>query len=191
MIGQFEGAIEKIVALAVLMPIVASMGGNAGTQTVTVAVRALAMGELTAANALALRRQGSRGRRPQRHRSSPCSWARPWSPGIGDWRLGAVIGAAMVCNLFAAALAGTLIPLGLQKFGVDPAVSSTVFLTTVTDVIGFLAFLGLATRLSALAGTQPPRSDARVDERAESPRSGRIAASQRKSGALAGCGGAA
>ena len=63
----------------------------------------------------------------------------------GDWRLGAVIGAAMICNLLAAALAGTLIPLGLQKFGVDPAVSSTVFLTTVTDVIGFLAFLGLAT----------------------------------------------
>ncbi len=63
----------------------------------------------------------------------------------GDWRLGAVIAAAMICNLVAAALAGTLIPLGLQKFGVDPAVSSTVFLTTVTDVIGFLAFLGLAT----------------------------------------------
>ena len=63
----------------------------------------------------------------------------------GDWRLGAVIGAAMICNLIAAALAGTLIPLGLEKLGVDPAVSSTVFLTTVTDVIGFLAFLGLAT----------------------------------------------
>ena len=64
---------------------------------------------------------------------------------FGDWRLGAVIAAAMVCNLMAAALAGTLIPLGLQKFGVDPAVSSTVFLTMVTDVIGFLTFLGLAT----------------------------------------------
>ena len=63
----------------------------------------------------------------------------------GEWRLGAVIGAAMICNLLAAALGGTLIPLGLQKFGVDPAVSSTVFLTTVTDVIGFLSFLGLAT----------------------------------------------
>src|SRR6185369_9506294 len=120
-IGQFEGAIEKIVALAVLMPIVASMGDNAGTQTVTVAVGglngmifALIMGAAVVA----------------------------W---YHDWRLGAVIGAAMVCNLIAAALAGTLIPLGLQKFGVDPAVSSTVFLTTVTDVIGFLAFLGLAT----------------------------------------------
>ena len=64
---------------------------------------------------------------------------------FGDWRLGGVIAAAMICNLFAAALAGSLIPLGLQKFGVDPAVSSTVFLTMVTDVIGFLTFLGLAT----------------------------------------------
>jgi magnesium transporter len=143
-IGQFEGAIEKIVALAVLMPIVASMGGNAGTQTVTVAVRALAMGELTPANAL---------------RFIAKEFAVGGLNGIifavlmggavvlwyHDWRLGAVIAAAMVCNLLAAALAGTLIPIGLQKFGVDPAVSSTVFLTTVTDVIGFLAFLGLAT----------------------------------------------
>jgi len=143
-IGQFEGAIEKIVALAVLMPIVASMGGNAGTQTVTVAVRALAMGELTPANAL---------------RFIAKEFAVGGLNGIifavfmggavvlwyQDWRLGAVIGAAMICNLVAAALAGTLIPIGLQKFGVDPAVSSTVFLTTVTDVIGFLAFLGLAT----------------------------------------------
>jgi magnesium transporter len=143
-IGQFEGAIEKIVALAVLMPIVASMGGNAGTQTVTVAVRALAMGELTPANAL---------------RFIAKEFAVGGLNGIifavlmggavvlwyQDWRLGAVIAAAMVCNLLAAALAGTLIPIGLQKFGVDPAVSSTVFLTTVTDVIGFLAFLGLAT----------------------------------------------
>ncbi len=143
-IGQFEDAIEKIVALAVLMPIVASMGGNAGTQTVTVAVRALAMGELTPANAL---------------RFIAKEFAVGGLNGIlfallmggavvawyHDWRLGAVIGAAMICNLTAAALAGTLIPIGLQKFGVDPAVSSTVFLTTVTDVIGFLAFLGLAT----------------------------------------------
>ncbi len=143
-IGQFEGAIEKIVALAVLMPIVASMGGNAGTQTVTVAVRALAMGELTAANALRFIAKeiavgGLNG------------FIFAIVMGVAvvgwyhDWRLGAVIGAAMICNLVAAALAGTLIPLGLEKLGVDPAVSSTVFLTTVTDVIGFLAFLGLAT----------------------------------------------
>jgi magnesium transporter len=143
-IGQFENAIEKIVALAVLMPIVASMGGNAGTQTVTVAVRALAMGELTAANALRFIAKeffvgGLNG----------IIFALLMGAAVivwyHDWKLGAVIGAAMVCNLLAAALAGTLIPLGLQKAGVDPAVSSTVFLTTVTDVIGFLSFLGLAT----------------------------------------------
>jgi magnesium transporter len=143
-IGQFEHSIEKIVALAVLMPIVASMGGNAGTQTVTVAVRALAMGELTAVNALRFIAKeavvgGLNGFLfALLMGAAVVAW-------YGDWRLGAVIGAAMICNLLAAALAGTLIPLGLQKFGVDPAVSSTVFLTTVTDVVGFLAFLGLAT----------------------------------------------
>ena len=143
-IGQFEGAIEKIVALAVLMPIVASMGGNAGTQTVTVAVRALAMGELTAANALRFI-----GKEIAVGGLNGMIFALVMGAAVvlwyHDWRLGAVIGAAMICNLVAAALAGTLIPIGLQKFGVDPAVSSTVFLTTVTDVIGFLAFLGLAT----------------------------------------------
>ncbi|MFO1079471.1 MAG: magnesium transporter [Reyranellaceae bacterium] len=143
-IGQFEDSIEKIVALAVLMPIVASMGGNAGTQTVTVAVRALAMGELTTANALRfVAKEAAVGGLngivfALLMGAAVVTW-------YGDWRLGAVIGAAMVCNLLAAALAGTLIPIGLQKFGVDPAVSSTVFLTTVTDVVGFLAFLGLAT----------------------------------------------
>ncbi|MGE5148576.1 MAG: magnesium transporter [Rhodospirillaceae bacterium] len=143
-IGQFEGAIEKIVALAVLMPIVASMGGNAGTQTVTVAVRALAMGELTAANALRFI-----GKEIAVGGLNGFIFAIIMGIAVvgwyHDWRLGAVIGAAMICNLIAAALAGTLIPLGLEKLGVDPAVSSTVFLTTVTDVIGFLAFLGLAT----------------------------------------------
>lgn len=143
-IGQFEGAIEKIVVLAVLMPIVASMGGNAGTQTVTVAVRALAMGELTAANALRfVAKEVAVGS------LNGMIFALLMGAGVvawyRDWRLGAVIAAAMICNLLAAALAGTLIPLTLQKMGVDPAVSSTVFLTTVTDVVGFLAFLGLAT----------------------------------------------
>jgi|FEC22Drversion2_1045045.scaffolds.fasta_scaffold00280_33 magnesium transporter len=143
-IGQFEHSIEKIVALAVLMPIVASMGGNAGTQTVTVAVRALATGQLTAANALRfIAKEAAVGG------LNGVVFAIVMGIAVvawyHDWRLGAVIGAAMICNLIAAALAGTLIPLGLQKFGVDPAVSSTVFLTTVTDVIGFLAFLGLAT----------------------------------------------
>jgi magnesium transporter len=143
-IGQFEHSIEKIVALAVLMPIVASMGGNAGTQTVTVAVRALAMGGLTAANALRfIAKEAAVGG------LNGVIFALIMGAAVvvwyGDWRLGAVIGAAMICNLLAAALAGTLIPLALQKVGIDPAVSSTVFLTTVTDVVGFLAFLGLAT----------------------------------------------
>jgi magnesium transporter len=143
-IGQFEHSIEKIVALAVLMPIVASMGGNAGTQTVTVAVRALAMGELTAANALRfIAKEATVGG------LNGFLFALVMGAAVvawyGDWRLGAVIGAAMICNLLAAALAGTLIPLSLQKLGIDPAVSSTVFLTTVTDVVGFVAFLGLAT----------------------------------------------
>ena len=143
-IGQFEDSIEKIVVLAVLMPIVASMGGNAGTQTVTVAVRALAMGELTAANAVRfIAKEAAVGG------LNGMIFAILMGAGViawyGDWKLGAVIAAAMVCNLIAAALAGTFIPLGLQKMGVDPAVSSTVFLTTVTDVVGFLAFLGLAT----------------------------------------------
>lgn len=143
-IGQFEDAIEKIVALAVLMPIVASMGGNAGTQTVTVAVRALAMGELTPANALRfiVKEAAVGGLNGMIFAVLMGGAVMLW---YRDWRLGAVIASAMVCNLFAAALAGTLIPLGLRKFGVDPAVSSTVFLTTVTDVVGFLAFLGLAT----------------------------------------------
>jgi magnesium transporter len=141
-IGQFEGSIEKIVVLAVLMPIVASMGGNAGTQTVTVAVRALAMGELTAANALRFIGKAVGGLNGLIFAVLMGAGVIAW---YGDWKLGAVIAAAMVCNLIAAALAGTFIPLGLQKMGVDPAVSSTVFLTTVTDVVGFLAFLGLAT----------------------------------------------
>jgi magnesium transporter len=143
-IGQFENAIEKIVALAVLMPIVASMGGNAGTQTVTVAVRALAMGELTATNMFRFiaKEVAVGGLNGMLFAILMGGAVFAW---YGDWKLGAVIGSAMICNLVAAALSGTLIPLGLQKIGVDPAVSSTVFLTTVTDVIGFLAFLGLAT----------------------------------------------
>jgi magnesium transporter len=143
-IGQFEDTIEKIVILAVLMPIVASMGGNAGIQTVTVTVRALAMGELTPANVLRFV-----GKEAMVGSLNGLLFAAILAVGVivvfHDWRLGGVIAAAMVCNLMAAALAGALIPLGLQKFGVDPAVSSTVFLTMVTDVTGFLTFLGLAT----------------------------------------------
>ena len=142
-IGQFEEELQKIVALAVLMPIVASMGGNAGTQTVTVAVRALAMGELTIANITRFVVKeafvGGANGLVFALILGVITWA--W---FHDPRIGLIIAAAMVINLVCAALAGTLIPLGLQRAGVDPAVSSTVFLTTVTDVVGFLAFLGLA-----------------------------------------------
>ncbi len=142
-IGQFEEELQKIVALAVLMPIVASMGGNAGTQTVTVAVRALAMGELTIANIARFVVKeifvGGANGLIFALILGVITWA--W---FHDPRIGLIIAAAMVINLICAALAGTLIPLGLQRAGVDPAVSSTVFLTTVTDVVGFLAFLGLA-----------------------------------------------
>ena len=142
-IGFFEGTIEQVVALAVLMPIVASMGGNAGTQTLTVAVRALAMKDLTAANA-----QRFVGKELLVGLVNGLLFA-VLAGGVAwlwfqSWQIGAVIAAAMVINMVVAGLFGTLIPIGLEKVGVDPAVASTVFLTTVTDVIGFLAFLGLA-----------------------------------------------
>ena len=142
-IALFTSTIEAVVALAVLMPIVASMGGNAGTQTLTIAVRALATKDLTEANA----------------------WRIIWrevNVGLlnglmfavvsgliglawfGSPVLGAVLGLAMIGNLFVAGLAGILIPLGLKRSGLDPALASGVFVTTVTDVVGFFSFLALA-----------------------------------------------
>ncbi len=142
-IGFFDATIEQMVALAVLMPIVASMGGNAGTQSLTVAVRAIAMKELTTTNALRVI-----GKEVLVGVSNGIlfavliglvAWV--WFDNVG---LGVVIGLAMVFNLIIAGLAGSAIPVMLERFHVDPAVSSAVFLTTVTDVVGFLAFLGLA-----------------------------------------------
>jgi magnesium transporter len=143
-IGIFGATIEKMVALAVLMPIVASMGGNAGTQTMTVAVRALATRELTAANvARVVFRETAVGL------LNGAAFAILMGMIAYFWfqstRLGLVIGAAMIVNLLAAALAGIFIPLALNRMKFDPAVSSTVFVTTVTDVVGFFSFLGLAT----------------------------------------------
>jgi magnesium transporter len=142
-IGVFEGTIEQVVALAVLMPIVASMGGNAGTQTLTVAVRALAMKDLTVANAKRFIGKDAIVGMINGALFAVLTGAIAWfwfdSPAIG-----LVLAAAMVINMLVAGLSGTLIPLGLDKFGIDPAIASTVFLTTVTDVIGFFAFLGLA-----------------------------------------------
>jgi len=143
-ISNFEGALQKMVALAVLMPIVASMGGNAGTQTMTVAVRALATRELSSANAWrVIRRELLVGV------LNGLSFALIMGVIAASWfnvtDLGLVMGLAMLTVLAAAALGGILIPLGLIRLGVDPAVSSGPFVTTVTDVVGFFSFLGIAT----------------------------------------------
>ena len=142
-IGLFEATIERVVALAVLMPIVASMGGNAGTQTLTVAVRAIAMKDLGPWNALRFVGKellvGGFNGVVFAILMGVIAWL--W---FNDPLIGSVIAAAMVVNLIVAALFGTLIPLGLERFKIDPAVASGVFLTTVTDVVGFFAFLGLA-----------------------------------------------
>jgi magnesium transporter len=142
-ISLFEATIEQMVALAVLMPIVASMGGNAGTQTMTVAVRALAMQDLGPVNALrVILRESAVGLlNGLLFAVIMAAIAYFW---FGSGQLGLVIGVAMVVNLVAAALAGILIPLGLDQLDLDPAIASGVFVTTVTDVVGFFAFLGLA-----------------------------------------------
>ena len=143
-IAQFSSSIEKMVALAVLMPIVASMGGNAGTQTMTVAVRALATRELSDANAWrVVRRELLVGIfNGIGFAIIIGAVAAAWF-GVGDLFL--VMGLAMLTVLAAAALGGIVIPLVLTKLGVDPAVSSGPFVTTITDVVGFFAFLGIAT----------------------------------------------
>ena len=142
-ISLFDATIEQMVALAALMPIVASMGGNAGTQTMTVTVRALATRDLDRARVRRLIvREVSGGF------VNGCIFAvliglvtaiRYMSPGLG-----VVIGMAMIVNMIAAGTAGILIPLTLNRMKIDPAIASSVFVTTVTDVVGFFAFLGLA-----------------------------------------------
>ena len=143
-LGLFEGSLEKMVALAVLAPIVASQGGNATTQTMTVAVRALATRELTDANArrVILRELsvGALNGLAFAVITGVAAWAWFRVPGLGI-----VIGLAMICNLIAAALGGILIPLGLHRLKFDPAVASSPFVTTVTDVVGFFSFLAIAT----------------------------------------------
>ena len=142
-IAQFEAAIAQIVALAVLMPIVASMGGNAGTQSLTVAVRAIATKDLTSSNVWrVIRRECIVGL------INGLIFALVMGVvGIlwfGGPELGYVIAAAMVINLVVAGFAGTVIPVLLDRAGIDPALASGAFVTTVTDVVGFFAFLGLA-----------------------------------------------
>jgi len=142
-IGLFDATIQQTVALAVLMPIVASMGGNAGTQTLTVTVRALATKELTGANAYRVITKevivGIFNGVLFAVLSGLVAWG--W---FGSPVLGGVIAAAMVINMVIAGLAGASIPIILERAGADPAIASSVFLTTVTDVVGFFAFLGLA-----------------------------------------------
>jgi magnesium transporter len=145
-IALFEDTIEKIVALAVLAPIVASMGGNAGTQSLTVAVRAIAMREISRTNALrVIVKEVALGVINGVLFGVMVGFVSfLW---FGKPMLGVVIGLALILNLMAAGLAGMTIPLILERLGVDPAVASGVFLTTVTDVVGFFTFLGLATWL--------------------------------------------
>lgn len=142
-ISLFDDVIAAAVALAVLMPIVASMGGNAGTQSLTVAVRGLATRDLTDANArrVVLRELAAGAANGAAFAAIMGAVAMAW---FGDPLLAGVIGAAMIINLVAAALAGVLIPIALEKLGADPALASGTFVTTVTDVVGFFAFLGLA-----------------------------------------------
>ena len=143
-ISLFDASIEKIVALAVLMPIVASMGGNAGTQTLTITVRALATQELLPVNAarLVYREVGVGILNGILFAIITGTIGAVW---FGDNLLGAVLAAAMIVNLVVAALAGILIPISLNRMNIDPALASSVFVTTVTDVIGFFAFLSFAT----------------------------------------------
>lgn len=143
-IAMFGTSIEKMVALAVLMPIVASMGGNAGTQTMTVTVRALATKELRRSNAWRIiRREAAVGLINGLVFATLLGTVAILWFGVRD--LGVVVGLALVCVLTAAAFGGILIPLALNRMGVDPAVSSGPFVTTITDMVGFLAFLGIAT----------------------------------------------
>ena len=141
-IGIFESSLRQLVALAILMPIVASMGGNAGTQTLTVAVRALALREVTRANALRVI-----GKEFAVGTINGIIFAVIIGSVASYWfqmpLLGIIIGAAMIINLMVACLSGILIPLILDKTGIDPAIASTVVLTTITDIFGFFVFLGL------------------------------------------------
>jgi magnesium transporter len=142
-IGLFDATIEQMVALAVLMPIVASMGGNAGTQTMTITVRALALRELDRSRI---------GRLIVREMTAGLINGIIFAILIGaitavrfaNFQLGIVIGLAMIVNMIAAGTAGILIPLALNRLKIDPAVASSVFVTSITDVVGFFAFLGLA-----------------------------------------------
>ncbi|HEB97379.1 MAG TPA: magnesium transporter [Sedimenticola thiotaurini] len=142
-IGLFEETIQRVVALAVLMPVVASMGGIAGSQTLTLTIRGIALGQLSGKNArrLLLKEMAVAG-------INSIVWAAVVATIAGIWfhsvDIGALIAVALTVNLLLAAFTGALLPLILDRLGIDPALAGSVLLTTVTDVVGFLAFLGLA-----------------------------------------------
>ena len=143
-IGQFEETLTKVVALAVLMPIVASMGGIAGSQTLTLAIRGIALGQLSSKNARALMfKELAVGT------LNSLIWAVVVAVIAGVWfhsaAIAILIAAAITINLVFAAITGSVLPLLLERIGIDPALAGSVLLTTVTDVVGFLSFLGLAT----------------------------------------------
>jgi magnesium transporter len=143
-IGRFEATLEKVVALAVLMPVVASRGGIAGSQTLTLMIRGLALGQISGSNArwLAFKELAVGALNGVIWAIVVAAVAILW---FGDWRIGAIIAVAMVINLLAAAFSGIAIPLLLHKLKLDPALSGSVVLTTITDVVGFMSFLGLGT----------------------------------------------
>jgi magnesium transporter len=147
-VAMFEETIEQIAALAVFMPIVAGMGGNAATQTLTVVVRGIALGELSWGNSRKVLLKEAVVGLGNGVVIGVVAAAVAWLT-RGNPVLGAVLGAAMVINMFVAATAGTLVPLGLRAAKVDPALASSVFITTLTDVFGFFVFLGLATIFAA------------------------------------------
>jgi magnesium transporter len=147
-IGLFEATLEKVVALAILMPIVASMGGIAGSQTLTLVIRAMALGQIQSSNTRYLL---------VKELSVGALNGLLWATVIGitaalwfdDPSIGLVIAAAMIINLIMAACAGAMLPMIMKKMGIDPALAGSVVLTTITDIVGFFAFLGLATVLYA------------------------------------------
>ena len=143
-INIFEETIAKVVALAVLMPIVASMGGVAGSQTLTLVIRSMAQGQLVESN-----QRWLMNRELAVGALNGLLWASivavAASLVFGDYMLGAIIATALIINLLVAALAGALLPGILKNLGIDPAIAGSVVLTTITDVVGFMTFLGLAT----------------------------------------------
>jgi magnesium transporter len=149
-IYQFEDTIERLAILAALMPIVAAVGGNAGTQALAVTVRALATNQLTGSN-----RWRAVGREIRLALLNGVTIAVLIGAGValvlGNATLGMVIAAAMLFNIIVAGFAGVVVPLTLERAGADPAVASSVFLTTITDSMGFLLFLGLATASGLVA----------------------------------------